>query len=248
MIFKVIQVVLCIALASYLCKTVLGIFTNEALHSLLDRKALPTIIIGALPGYLYLSSYLILVFFWSTRYSDSETDDTTCRAKALYFGLIAVIIAVWFVFGTLFMVYNEDESIARQIHTIEIIFAASVQILGSFSFLVIGTRLWCKLHNTGLNIRQKKMHQMIAVMTSFCTVTFTMRAIFLIVRLYMEPTGVDNVVIEVVYRFFYYIVSPALMMILLGVSVPRTVGAHEFLRDEERRSHPSVMYSPLDYD
>jgi len=238
---KIIHVILPFALCALGINNLLSYLDGHYKNGVHAQTEIYSIIVGGLPGYLFVLSYLSLVLFWAVRYYRNSR--TAYVAKHAYIALVVCVCSIWLTFSVLLIIFKtkSDNQTFKLIHDIEVIFAASIQYLASLAYLFIGSRLWCQMRHKP-NKRQKSIQTVIRLLTVCCTFTFMLRATsLLLMYFYLRP---DNdlvyIVVDLGHITLFELVTPVMMMIFLGRTLPKTAGARDYLVDQKRETSEYV--------
>jgi len=191
------------------------------------------IIVGGLPGYLFLSCYLLLALFWVVllheAHDRSPTFLTTVKRSYVFLNLIIYIIWLAFVIA---IISTPSPDIKLAWHTAEAIYASSLYFLSSSLFCLVGFKLYRHLNRlpTSSQVR-KKLARRIGILTIFCTIIFGIRAIEIPIALKLTDET-DTLILSSVFLVLCELVPSAAMMVMLTPGPPQTFEEQPLLPDK----------------
>jgi hypothetical protein len=108
------------------------------------------IFLGGLPGYIFFSTYTLLVLFWIFLYHKAHVLHAESIMKSVKWSwliLNAVVYTIWFVLLLVMLIFQllDDMDALGVTHTVEAVYAASLNLGVALLFIVYGIRMICSM-------------------------------------------------------------------------------------------------------
>jgi hypothetical protein len=162
-------------------------------------------ILLSIPAYLYLSAYLLLIFFWAELYHFAYGSSSNTFVKRFLPHFVILNIAIYSIVILAFILYsvflNTNEYIAIIIFKVEACFAASISIIAGLGFMFYGTKLYQQFAHFAINAKSKNKLRQVGLLAGICTVCFVLRAIAI---MFVEFVDVPNEIGAPIILFIFY--------------------------------------------
>jgi hypothetical protein len=164
------------------------------------------IFFGSLPGYIFFSSYILLVLFWIILYYRSRDQDVQFLNKLskIYLLLNLVVYSIYFaLLAMLFTLPTND--VAKIVHPIEACYAGGLSIAAAIGFVIYGRRVYARLNYMVVASKtRQQMCRKIGYLTIVCSIVFSLRSIIIFLSIFvLRP---DMVVLNLLSKLVFHLV------------------------------------------
>jgi hypothetical protein len=175
-------------------------------------------------GYLFISIYTLLIVFWVLLYSMAHSKSERIIPVMLRLTVIlnAIIFTIWFLL--LFLMFFLS-SLTTTLHKIELIYAATLNALCCFGFVIAGGRLHYQLRaQSVVSTSSLKIARKVGFLTILCGIVFIIRSVILFMDLIAYNSIIFTLVSTAIFLTFCEAFPTAIVLIIISfegdISVP----------------------------
>jgi len=176
-----------------------------------------TMILDSTPGYLFISTYILLVTFWITLCTnDFQTSaDITSRVQFVYIMINVALYSIWIFLFVLICIPEWRVPV----HTAEAAFTTIITLLVGVVFSVGGSRLYITVKKKSvLSTKRWRSARKIAYLTIFITIIFVIRAINIWGSYYILKSELSMYLVKTLSLIFLDIIPLIAIMIAIKPS------------------------------
>eukprot|EP01095_Lingulamoeba_sp_RSL-Kostka_P013202 TRINITY_DN5413_c0_g1_i1.p1 TRINITY_DN5413_c0_g1~~TRINITY_DN5413_c0_g1_i1.p1 ORF type:complete len:277 (-),score=21.60 TRINITY_DN5413_c0_g1_i1:151-981(-) len=202
--WKISKIIICLTPWCPLLRTVdMSIHINQNyLVGNLNDQNVGEIALGGLPGYIFFSTYFLLVIFWAVLfYRAHDSNQKIKRNMLIFYSLLNIII--YFIWGSLIIsmiIFNSDIDL---IHHIEATYASLLNIVACIGCAIYGTLIYYKLKMQPIiSGPSLSLSKRIGILTIICTICFFIRSILILCDLFIFKSPVINLISKIIFQLF----------------------------------------------
>eukprot|EP00761_Pharyngomonas_kirbyi_P001329 gb/GECH01001333.1/.p1 GENE.gb/GECH01001333.1/~~gb/GECH01001333.1/.p1 ORF type:complete len:348 (+),score=69.13 gb/GECH01001333.1/:1-1044(+) len=154
------------------------------------------IIIGGLPGYIFFSVYILLVFYWAQTCFAIRNLKHRPLTKRVHRRYILIVAGVFFMVLLFYIaVVSVPDYLLPPIHCAEILYATTLSIAAAIAAVIYGYQIHRQLRSLptaqssplpSMNRSSRTMHR-VDIVTILCTVLFVFRALLTVLTVVVIP-------------------------------------------------------------
>jgi len=176
------------------------------------------VVLGSFPGYLFISTYILLAFFWYSLQAKAYTQIpvSISSVKRVYVVVNVCLYTCWFtLYGLLFGTSNT--SIYATVHRVEAWFTTGVSLVAGAIFLIVGFEFYLKVRSVSyVSPERVRISRKVAILTLICTFVFLVRALIIFLSIYFETNRAVMVLCAICHAIFIELIPTWSMLFVLG--------------------------------
>lgn len=150
------------------------------------------IAVGGAPGYIFFSTYVLLALLWTLLYATAAGQTWSLpHLRLLYVLLNVLAYSVWLTL-ILLMALSSPPTVETVLHPIEATYASTLALGAALFFLIGGALLWRRLRRVLVRTASRRAANRIGLLTILLTLIFSIRAILILMDIYIWKEGKDN--------------------------------------------------------
>jgi len=173
-----------------------------------------TMILDSLPGYFFISTYILLGLFWFSLYSKSfQTSMAIVKYTQIVYGIVNLILyTVWCALYVLLWFPQWTLSV----HKAEAIYTTVISLLVAFIFSIGGTKFHSMVRKHAVVFPERwRIARKVAILTVICTIVFVIRASIIVSSIYYFKDQLPSFIIRICYLTFLEIIPSVSIMAIL---------------------------------
>jgi len=176
-----------------------------------------TMILDSLPGYIFISTYILLGLFWYTLYSKAfQTSIIIVKHMRRIYGLINLALYTIWIFLYIMLSFSQWTS---QVHMAEATFTTTITLIVAGIFLVGGSKLYFMVKKNSIVSQERwRIARKVAVLTVLCTVVFLIRGVLIFGSFYFIKDPLPTLLLKVGSLVFLEIIPSLSIMIIVKPS------------------------------
>jgi len=176
---------------------------REFLLDAWERQTPLQMYLSALPGYLSVSTFILLALFWFSLYTKAHDEITHIQRniRALYLGINGFLYTCWGII--LILMFTTTGDLQVTVHRVEGMFTTIVSGLMALLYVIVGVKLYIKLKRQSVvSYERLLISRKVALLTLCFTTVFILRAPFIFTGFYLRPPDIITFINRILSSFF----------------------------------------------
>jgi len=216
--YSFIKIILTMLPIQVLARGVILSIRPQLLFLSMEQQEFYDILLGSIPGYLFISCYSLLAIFWVVlaHYITNQDLNLVNIVKTTYGFINILVYTGWFSWLAL-MYMAPDKHTKNLWHKVEVIFNSACSNFISVLFCTFGCRIFFHLRNLqNPSLLRKKLTRKVAWLTAICMLAFILRGMELAFFAFYPATPLISFILDLFFLYVCDFIPNMLIFILLS--------------------------------